>query len=351
MAEYISFQPSDHYSTKLYTGTGSSNAITGVGFQPDIVWLKARDYAYNHVLSDAVRGEKQLYPNLPSLQDSNTGEITSFDADGFTVGTAGQTNANTRTFASWNWKMGTTSGISGGTITPSSYSFNTTAGQSIIAYTGTGSNATVPHGLGVAPECIILKRLNSADNWNVGHINNHATTPWDYAMKLNNTSSPTNDASIWNDTAPTTTVFSIGTSSEVNTNTSTYIAYCFASIKGYSKFGSYTGNGNADGTFVYTGFRPAYVLAKNTAGTYNWIVVDNKRSTTGGTNVVDYYLTPNTSDTEGSSGTSRDLDLLSNGFKFRGDGSEFNGSGVNYIYMAFAEFPIVSSNDVPTVAR
>ena len=145
---YISFQPSDYFNNKLYTGTGSSNALTGVGFQPDMVWVKGRDYAYNHVVSDSVRGEKQIYPNLTNAQDSNTGEITSFDSDGFTVGTGGDVNYNTRTFAAWNWKAGTTTGLSGGTLTPSSYSFNATSGFGIYAYTGTGSAATIPHGIG-----------------------------------------------------------------------------------------------------------------------------------------------------------------------------------------------------------
>ena len=344
---YISFQPSDFFNTVLYTGTGASLAITGVGFSPDMTWIKKRSGADGHNIFDTVRGvTKYIAPNDNLAEVTNSNSLTSFDSDGFTVNLAGTTGQSGNTYVGWNWKMGTTSGLTGGTITPSAYSINTTARQSVIAYTGTASTATIPHGLGVKPDLIITKQYNTGRNWSSYRSSLGATK----YMTPNSTAASATGTTYWNDTEPDATVFTVGSADETN-GSGTMIAYCFADIKGYSKFGSYKGNGNADGQFVYTGFRPAYVIAKNTAGTYNWIVVDDKRSTSGGTNVVDYYLTPNDNSAEGSSGTSRDLDLLSNGFKFRGDGSEFNGAGVNYIYAAFAEFPLVSSNDVPGVAR
>jgi hypothetical protein len=338
---YISFQPSDYFNTKLYTGTGSSNALTGVGFQPDMVWVKGRDYAYNHVVSDSVRGEKQIYPNLTNAQDSNTGEITSFDSDGFTVGTGGDVNYNTRTFAAWNWKAGTTTGLSGGTLTPSSYSFNATSGFGIYAYTGTGSAATIPHGLGVAPEVVMVKRLDSTSAWSM-YWKVLGANKYIY---LNSDSGPATDSTseFWNNTDPTSTVFSVKDAAYTNGSTNTYIAYCWASVKGHSKFSSYVGNGNADGPMIYTGFRPAFVLIKYN-GTNQWQLVDNKRGYNGDIETI--Y--PDAAEVE-SGGNS--MDLLSNGFKIRVSSANRNQNGVAYYYAAFAKFPFVSSNSIPTVAR
>ena len=353
MAAYISFQPSDFFSTKLYTGTGGASGttqtITGVGFQSDLSWIKGRE-GFDNVLQDSVRGATyQINSNNPDAQTNRTDELTAWTSDGFALGIdtfEGVVNNSGNTYASWNWKAGTTSGLTGGTITPTGYSLNTTPGQSIIAYTGTGSNATVPHGLGVAPDMIILKRLNSSDNWNLGHNSlNSGTDPWDYTMKLNNTSLKTNDATIWNDTAPTTTVFSIGTSTEVNYSAATYIAYCFAPIKGYSKFGDYTGNGNVDGTFVYTGFRPAFVLLKSYSDAESWTIQDDKRL---GYNPKNYTLRP--ANNAAASSTNY-MDLVSNGFKIRNTNTEAGASGYKYLYAAFAEFPIVSSNSKVGKAR
>ena len=347
------FSTKRFFNTVLYTGNGTAigsggNAITGVGFQPDFTWIKNREQTDNHILTDAVRGAtKYVSSDDADLQYTNTEYLTAFGADGFTVGSGNPVNTNTEDFASWNWKMGTTSGLTGGTITPTAYSISTTAGQSIIAYTGTGSNATVPHGLGVAPRMVIVKRLNSSDNWTVGHQNMKTSSPWDWAAKLNTTAAPGDDNTQWNDTAPTATVFSIGTSTEVNTNTSTYIAYCFAPIPGYSSFGSYTGTSNVDGAFVYTGFRPAFVITKATSGTIYWNMFDTKRKPYN----PEDPLWANTTGTEASIGA-YNLDLLSNGFKPRSVSSQINASGNSpYIYLAFAEQPTVSSNDVPAVAR
>ena len=341
---YISFQPKDFFSPALYTGTGASNAITGVGFQPDFTWIKSRSSAYDHYLFDAARGvQKDIRANQTYVEGSSANYLTAFGADGFTVGSDSGVNINTGTFASWNWKAGTTSGLSGGTITPSAYSFNTTSGFGVYAYTGTGANATIPHGLGVAPKLIMVKNLDNAQAWAVYHIDVGNTK----RLTLNDTSVEATSAATWNDTSPTSTVFSIGTNSRVNTNTEDYIAYVWADVSGYSKIGSYTGSGNADGPFAYTGFRPAFILTKpsNNADTNNWSIYDFKRI---GYNVNNESLFPDTADTET---TTDDLDILSNGFKIRTTSSRVNGLNTNYVYMAFAEFPIVSSNDVPTVAR
>ena len=343
MAEYISFQPSDFFSTKLYTGTGASNAITGVGFQPDFVWAKVRSTTYDHYLFDSVRGvQKDIRSNENYAEGSSVNYLTAFGADGFTMGSDSGVNINLGTFASWNWKAGTTTGIAGSpSITPSSYSFNATSGFSIIKYVGIDTaGATIPHGLGVAPKMVIIKDLDNANAWAVYHEAMGNTK----VMYLNTTTAEIPMTVAWNDTSPTSTLFSLGTSSIVNYNPRNYVAYCFADIKGYSKFGGYTGNGNADGAFVYTGFRPAFILIKHTTPyAENWNIYDDKRL---GYNAENDALNPNTA---GTGYTTEDLDIVSNGFKLRTTNSRVNDG--EYMYAAFAEFPIVSSNDVPTVAR
>ena len=357
MAEYISFQPSDFFNTVLWTGNATARSITGVGFQPDMTWVKARSIAENHALWDAARGagsNKAIASNgtqtESSLNSANYGYVGAFESDGFTLaaGTGGGNawdfiNMDTKTYAAWNWKAGTTSGLTGGTITPSAYSFNTTSGFGVYAYTGTGANATIPHGLGVTPSVMMIKNVEDTQAWAVYHIDVGNTK----RLTLNDTSVEATSAVTWNDTSPTSTVFSIGTNSRVNTSGEDYIAYVWAPVKGYSKIGSYTGSGNADGPFAYTGFRPAFILTKpsNNADTNNWSIYDFKRI---GYNVDNESLFPDTSDSET---TTDDLDILSNGFKINTTSSRVNGNNTNYVYMAFAEFPIVSSNDVPTVAR
>ena len=343
MAEYISFQPSDFFNPVLYTGTGTTHAITGVGLQPDFVWQKARDSTQNHRAIDSVRGgDKQNYPDLTNAEVTDSEFITAFGADGYTMGTAGG-NANDTSvdYVSWNWKMGTTSGLTGGTITPSSYSISATAAQSVIAYTGTGVAATLPHGLGITPGLIICKRLDSADNWWV-HV--ESLTGPQY-MVLNSTGAVASATAVFNDTLPGATLFTIGNDAGINASGGTYIAYCFAPVKGYSKFGTYLGNGNADGMFVNTGFRPAYVLIKKTNGTGSWWVFDYKRL---GYNPATYRLYADAGTVENTTAV---IDFVSNGFKLRTTDGDLNGDGNTIIYAAFAEFPTVSSNDVPGVAR
>ena len=231
MAAYISFQPSDFFNTLLWTGTGATNARTGLGFQPDFVWVKGRNYAYNNVMSDSVRGQKQIYSNINNSQDSNTGEITSFDADGFTLGTGGDVNYNTRTFVGWCWKAGTTTGIAGSpSITPTGYSFNQTAGFSIIEYSGNAtSGATIPHGLGVKPDLVIIKNLAAAQNWGMYYSPLGATK----YLRLNMATAGGTSTGFWNDTEPTTTLVSLGDEAIVSGSGHAQIAYCFANKIGY----------------------------------------------------------------------------------------------------------------------
>ena len=335
-------KPSDYFNTKLYTGTGSTQSITGVGFQPDLVWTKTRSNLESHELYDAVRGAtKMISSNLTSAETTKSTALTGFDLDGFTLGSNGEVNASGRTFASWNWLGANgTAANTDGSIS-STVSANTTSGFSIVSYTGTGANATVGHGLGVTPKMIIARsRSNGGAGWNWGVY--HKDLGNTNAMFLNSTAASTSVSAYWNNTSPTSSVFSLGSDGVVNLSSGTFIAYCFAEKQGFSKFGSYVGNGSTDGTFVYTGFKPAFVITKaSSASGQGWHMQDNKRD---GFNYDNKRLFANSSDSE--SGTTR-MDLLSNGFKYRdGDG---NGNGITYIYMAFAEQPLVGDN--PATAR
>jgi len=421
----------------LYTGNGGTQSITGLEFQPDWVWLKKRNGTTNHLLFDIVRGtNKSLNSNTNGAEDtSSTNKLTSFNSDGFTLGSNGSGNNNSDTFVAWNWNAGDTEGktytvtvvsdsgnkyrfdgygtsavtldlAEGGTYIfnyPSAHPFrfsttsdgthgggseyttgvvvnsstqvqitvaasaptlyyyctihsgmggaintnstlgssnfdgstqstvkvNATAGFSIVKYAGNGSTATIGHGLGVAPQTYIVKEANSTSDWYAYHKEIGAT----YQLKLNETSARA-DNDRWQDTDPTSSVFYLAQKTATNGSGDTYIAYCFSEVAGYSKFGSYDGNNNADGTFVFTGFRPAWVMIKRYETTRDWIIYDNKRSTF---NVIDDFLEPNNSTAEQTS-SSRNVDFLSNGFKFRGSDGDMNGAG-DYIYFAFAEAP------------
>ena len=338
----------DHFNTKLYTGTGSSNSFTGVGFQPDWVWLKRRDATTDHELYDAVRGvQKEIGSNTTAAETSDPSFLTAFDSDGFTLGNHGGINNNGNTYVSWNWKAnGAGSANTDGSINTTATSANTTSGFSIVKYTGTGSNATIGHGLGVAPKMIIVKNLTDARSWGVYHASLGATK----GIDLDGNGAAGTASSYWNDTEPTTTVFSIGTANNTGA-AQTYVAYCFAEKTGFSKFGSYLGNGNADGPFVYTGFKPAFVLIKKATGSADsWFINDNKRSSSGGFNENSYYIRPNENATEGTS-SSLAIDILSNGVKIRNTDTAYNNDNSTYIYMTFAEAPLVGSNNIPCTAR
>ena len=340
-------KPSDYFNTKLYTGTGSSNSITGIGFAPDWVWIKNRGASAHHMLFDKVRdATKSLYSNLTDAETTVSGHVTSFDSDGFTLGDnsgKGSTNGNTETYASWNWlgANGTASN-SDGSIT-SSVSASTDAGFSIVSYTGTGSAATVGHSLGVKPSAIFIKNRSSISDWCV-YFGTLGATKY---LELSNTNAAGTSANTFNNTEPTSSVFTVNTSSIVNTSGDDYIAYCFAEKQGYSKFGSYIGNGNADGTFIYLGFKPAFVIAKESSEARDWQLWDNKRlgyNASGGNK----NLIPNKTDVED---TYADIDILSNGFKLRNSSAADNKVSQTYIYMAFAEAPFVTSTGIPTCAR
>ena len=340
---YISFQPKDYFNTKLYTGTGSSNAITGIGFAPDWLWIKARGASYSNQLVDNVRGAtKMLASDNNSAEFTAADRVASLDSDGFTLGSNANVNASSGTYVSWNWKAnGQGSSNTDGTINTTYTSANTTSGFSISQYTGTGSAATIGHGLGVTPKMIIVKRTNTTGGWTIYH-SSVGNTKYLY---LNTTDAEATASSIWNNTSPTSSLFTVGTDGEVNGSGSTYVAYCFAEKIGFSKFGSYTGNGNADGTFIYTGFKPAFIIIKKNATDY-WFMYDNKR---GDINANAKTLKANTSDAEGTSG--KEIDFLSNGVKIRNSNNSINTSGSTYIYMAFAEEPLVASNGTPATAR
>ena len=337
-------KPTDYFNTITYSGNASTQSITGVGFQPDLNWTKGRNVGTFHMLTDAVRGAtKVLQSNTTTAEQTFASGLTSFNSDGFTAGNSDDINGNYN-YASWNWKAGTTSGITqgGASITPSSYSINATAGFSIIKWQGTNTNATIPHGLGATPKMIIIRRLESTSDWVVYHSSVGNTS----RLVLNSTGASSANSTFFNNTSPTSTTFSVGSDGGSNGSTDNYIAYCFAEKQGYSKFGSYVGNGNADGTFVYTGFKPAFVIQKRTDGTGNWHMFDNKRDVD---NVVEKRLWSNLGSAEPSSLAT--LDFISNGFKWRDNTSGWNGSGTSNIYMAFAENPFVGSNFVPNNAR
>ena len=269
--------PELYFQTKLYTGNGGTQSITLDGsenMQPDWVWIKERNTAVSHQVFDAIRGATiRLYPDDPSAENTNTNSLTAFDSDGFSLGNAGSTNGNSDTYVAWNWKAGTSftndaSSTGIGTI-DSSGSFNNDAGFSIIKYTGNGtSGATTKHGLSTKPDWMIVKNRDEADSWQVYHHKN-TSAPATETIQLNETGATSDTSNRWNDTEPTTTLLTLGDNTTVNKNTVQYVGYIFSEKKGYSKFGSYTGNGNADGTFVYTGFRPAWLLIKETTQTRN----------------------------------------------------------------------------------
>jgi len=327
-----------------YSGTGANQAITNAGsFKPDFLWLKCRSTAAtDHVILDTTRGTSlRLASDTTQADTTQTNNIVSFDTGGFTASTGGDANGSGRTYVAWQWNAngGSTSSNANGTIT-STVQANTTAGFSILTYTGNGSaGSTIGHGLGVAPSMIITKRRSAVENWGVYHISMGATKD----MFLSLTNAAFTGARCWNNTSPTSSVFTVGTDSAVNTSTVTYVAYCWAEIAGFSKFGSYTGNGSADGTFVYTGFRPKYIMYKRTDSTGSWGIFDTSRNTY---NLSTNVLYANLSDAEyTSTGAGFDnIDILSNGFKPRQSNSGVNASGGTYIYMAFAENPFKNSN-------
>tara|TARA_Y100000356_G_scaffold124713_1_gene120926 strand:- start:33 stop:1070 length:1038 start_codon:yes stop_codon:yes gene_type:complete len=338
-------KPELYFNTKLYTGTGSSNAITGVGFQPDFTWIKDRDATNNHSLYDAVRGvTKVILSNSSNAETTYAQGLTAFGTDGFTVGTDSQNNTNGNNLVSWNWKAGTGQGSSNsdGTINTTYTSVNTTAGFSVSSYTGNGTNgATIGHGLGAVPRMVWIKRLSNSD----GMIMYHHKLGNAASMKFDRTDG-VNTGNFWNSTTPTSSVVTVTNSTECNVNGQTYVMYSWAEKKGFSKFGQYTGNNSSDGMFVFTGFKPALVIVKRSDGSNDWCMYDNKRDVD---NPVEDKLQANSTAAESND---LSMDFVANGFKFRQNGGNFNGSYA-YIYMAWAESPLVinQGESFPVTAR
>jgi len=340
---------SEYFNTVLYSGNGASNSVTGVGFQPDWTWIKRRDSGAGHNLLDSSRGStKRLRSNTTDAEVTNINRLASFDSDGFTIGNeASDYNAVGGNYVAWNWKVnaGSTSSNTDGSIT-STVQANTTAGFSIILYTGNSTNSTIGHGLGITPSFFMTKsRTQGIYGWVTYHQSLGATK----GVFLNTNGGEVTDSTLWNNTEPTSSVISLGYNAGTNNNAQNYAMYAFAEIEGYSKFGSYTGNGSTDGTFIYTGFRPAFVIFKRTDIGTNWVMIDTARDTFNDCDASLYADLSNAE--ENPAGDVNGVDYLSNGFKFRDGKSFWNASGGTYIYMAFAENPFVTSGAVPVTAR
>jgi len=324
--------PEAYFQIKTYSGTGSSLAVTLDGetdMSPNLVWIKSRSHTNYHVVTDTVRGvTEQIYPNDSGVEETVAGSLTVFGSDGFTVaGSATDTNGSGRTYVAWCWKE------------------SADAGFDIVSYTGNGSNRTISHSLSAVPHLMILKSRTYAENW---QIYNHkmASDPETDYMEFR-TTAIADSAGTWNDTAPTSSVFSVGTRDATNKNTYTYINYLWTAKQGFSKFGAYEGNGSEggheDGPFIYTGFAPAWIMMKAVGATDHWRMSDIKR-------VYAAPLYPHLANVEPTNLTSP-IDFLANGFKIRNVDPDDNTDGVTYIYMAFADAPFVNSNGVPCNAR
>jgi len=339
--------PSAYFQAKGYAGNSVDNtAITNDGnsnLQPDLIWFARYDTPGDKFLLNSSRGvTKFLISSGTDAEGTSTSIVKSFDTNGFSVGTNSNSNSSSSNYVAWQWKAngGTTSSNTDGSIT-STVQANQDAGFSIVTYTTAGSTATIGHGLGAKPDVILLKKRNGAISWYVRHV----STGTSY-LNLNLTSAAvSNPTATWTTTEPTTSVYSIGTSSDFNINGGEYLAYCFAEKQGYSKFGKYVGNGSTDGSFIYTGFKPAVVILKRTDSAKNWNII------TGATiqeNVIDERFNLNLGNIQSVSDWA---DFVSNGFKLRTTNAAINASGGTYIYMAFAENPFTTSTGIPTTAR
>tara|TARA_R110000796_G_scaffold180155_1_gene296733 strand:- start:48 stop:1034 length:987 start_codon:yes stop_codon:yes gene_type:complete len=328
MAAYTTIDdPEKFFQTKLYTGNGGTNAITFDGtsnLSPDFVWLKMRSNADNHTLFNTTSGVgERLFSNLGQVESTESTSLTAFGSDGFTLGADAIANANTETYVSWNWKESATSGFD------------------IVTFTGNQTARTISHSLSAKPEWLWIKNREKDESWHTQHGALGATK----TAESNTTGAFGTGSTIWNDTEPTTSVFSVGNNGNINETDSGILVYLWTSKQGYSKFKSYTGNGSADGSFIYTGFKPAFVMIKASAAAKNWEMFDNKRD---GFNQSNNTIYANAVDAEGAAGR---CNLLSNGFKLTTASTHLNTDGGVFVYMAFAESPFVNSKGVPTNAR
>ena len=335
--------PTEYFETTIFTGNGSTQNITGLNFQPDWIWYKRTNSTNHHRLIDSVRGSnKNIATDLANAENTEATYVSSFNSDGWSIGSNTDINASNDTIVAWAWKAGgSASSNSDGSIT-SSVSASTTSGFSVVSYTATNANATVGHGLGQALDMLIVKNRDSSKDWRVWFKGFSGTE----RLELNNAEAKASTSTSWNGTVPSSSVFSLGDDTNTNNSTDEYIAYCFAEKKGYSKFGTYLGNSSTDGTFVYTGFKPAWIMVKKiNSANDEWNMFDNKRDDD---NVITQRLVANIT-AANAAGTY--VDFLSNGFKWRINNNLANGNGNTYIYMAFAESPFVNSNGVPNNAR
>ena len=340
--------PTLYFRIKLYEGNETNDTAitwdeTDTSMQPDLLWFKNRDATQSNAFFDAVRGASlRLITNEAGAEGTEATNLDSFDSNGFTVDNEAIVNHDS--MVCWGWKAGAGSGSSNtdGSINTTSTSVSTAAGFSISTYTGTGSEATVGHGLGVKPDMILIKRRDASGTWHVYHQRVTA----DAVVELDTTAALKDNANFMNDTEPTTSVFTVNTYDEVNSDDGTYVAYAFAPKQGFSKFGSYTANNNVDGVFIYLGFRPSLFICKKISGTESWYVNDHKRSPSNPTEAELYADTNQVEDTSNAR-----IDLLSNGVKMRTTNGGYNTGTDTYIYMAFADAPFVNSNGVPCNAR
>ena len=335
-----------HFNSKLYTGNGGTQTISGIGFEPSLAWFKARS-STSHMLQDQCRGKTKFIESNTTTGDQTSSDgISSFNSDGYAIGANGRLNSNRTSMVSWNWKAnGQGSSNTAGSINTTYTSASTTSGFSISTYTGTGANATVGHGLGVAPKMVIVKQFNGSNAWRVYTEPTGNTSQ----MSLNTTdAADSGNTSMWNSTTPTSSVFSIGTHGDVNGSSATYIAYCFAEKQGFSKLGSYIGNGEpgTNAPFIYTGFKPAFVFLKSSTYAESWIMIDNRRLGYNGSSAL---LRADSSAADVTSLVNPDF--LSNGFKLQNNDNFYNKNTQTYIFMAFAEAPLVGTNNVPANAR
>ena len=344
--------PEQFFQNVLYTGNGGTQDITLPGdtdLQPDLIWTKGRDIAAGSILTDSARGiNKQIQAASGAVEETLTTVHTAFNSDGFSLGSNGNVNTNGNTYVGWCWKAGTSftnNASTNGADLASAGNYNRTSGLSIVTFTGNATaDQDIYHGLNAIPEWMVLKNRTNSNNesWAIYHQGIGNT----HKLNLNTTSAKSDDIEFWQDTTPTSTILTIGRQDQVNGSGNTHVVYCWAPIQGFSKFGTYTGNGSTEGPFIFTGFRPAWVITKEHSGTGHWRIRDNKRFDQN--NPIDKVLYSNATTGE----TDEDnVDFLSNGFKIRTTGGENNGSGDSYIYAAFAESPFVNSNGLPTNAR
>jgi hypothetical protein len=336
-------KPTDYFNTNLWSADDSNPRSITTTHATDWVWIKSRNQAYIHRLFDSVRGAtKRLRSNGTNAEDTASSEVTAFTSTGYTIDSGLNSTGPTTNWVGWSWKAGgTASSNTDGSIT-STVSANTTSGFSIVQYTGNGSaNQTVGHGLGAVPKMIIFKRTNSSSDWIVYHNKTGATK----YLSLNGTGAASAYEPYFANTEPTSSVFTVDTAGDINGSGNTFVAYCFSEVKSFSKFGNYVGNGSSDGSYIHLGFKPAFVMVKDSTSSGQWFMRDNKRDTYNPA-VKTLYANGG-----GAEEDAQPWDMLSNGFKMRNTDTDLNNSGETYIYMAFAENPFVTSTGIPTTAR